>query len=275
MPTPPTLTSFPPHLTLTITPPSPQSQSQTPSNPSPTANPSPNILLLLHPTGDTSQNLHPLAHALNLPETTTITLQAPTPLPFDLGGFHWGDDITFSPDGGLDMDAGFSRSVRVVLQEVIRDVLVKKCGYRVRDVLVWGLGQGGMFGLEIARALYLGGLGGGDGDEGDRCLGGVVSIGAPVGLEGGKGLGNGNGNGKSKTPVLIAAGKEGDGSGTAVTSAGVRRTQEWFEFVEVVRYKRKGDGMPRNREEMMPIMAFLARRLRSYKGVPEGSVEIS
>ncbi|OOF94776.1 hypothetical protein ASPCADRAFT_397539 [Aspergillus carbonarius ITEM 5010] len=269
MPTPPTLTSFPPHLTLTITPPSPQSQSQS----QPTSNPSPNILLLLHPTGDTSQNLTPLAHALNLPETTTITLQAPTPLPFDLGGYHWGDDITFSPDGNLDMDAGFSRSMRVILDEVISGVLVQKCGYKMRDVVIWGLGQGGMVGLEVARGLALRGEGGnGDGDE-ERCLGGVVSIGAPVGLEGGK-SGSRNGNGKSKTPVLIAAGKEGD-DGTAVTAAGVRRTQEWFEFVEVVRYKRKGDGMPRNRDEMTPIMAFLARRLRSYKGVPEGSVEIS
>ncbi|RAK98916.1 alpha/beta hydrolase [Aspergillus ibericus CBS 121593] len=271
MPTPPTLSSFPPHLTLTITPPSPQTH--TPSS----QNPSPNILLLLHSTGDTSHNLTPLARALNLPETTTITLQAPTPLPFDLGGFHWGDDITFTPDGNLDMDAGFTRSVRVILQEVIMGVLVGKCGYRVRDVLVWGLGQGGMVGLEVARALEVGlyGVDGVDGVDGERCLGGVVSIGAPVGLEGGKGLGGGgrSGNGKSKTPVLIAAGKEGDG--TVVTAAGVKRTQEWFEFVEVVRYKRRGDGMPKNREEMTPIMAFLARRLRSYKGVPEGSVEIS
>ncbi|PWY96394.1 hypothetical protein BO94DRAFT_619529 [Aspergillus sclerotioniger CBS 115572] len=268
-PNPPTLTSFPP--------PNPNHHPSLPQTPSPntTSNPSPNVLLLLHPTGDTSTNLTPLAVALNLPETTTITLQAPTPLPFDLGGFHWGDDITFSPDGGLDMDAGFSRSVKVI-HEVIRDVLVRKCGYKVRDVVIWGLGQGGMVGLEVARVLALKGVDGGDKDkdDGERCLGGVVSIGAPVGLDGGRsGSSSGGGVGKSKTPVLIAAGKEGDG--TAVTAAGVRRTQEWFEFVEVVRYKRKGDGMPRNREEMTPIMAFLARRLRSYKGVPEGSVEIS
>jgi hypothetical protein len=33
--------------------------------------------------------------------------------------------------------------------------------------------------------------------------------------------------------------------------------------------------MPSNRDEMMPIMQFLARRLRSRKGVVEGAVEIS
>jgi hypothetical protein len=32
--------------------------------------------------------------------------------------------------------------------------------------------------------------------------------------------------------------------------------------------------MPRSREEMLPIMRFFARRLRSRGGVPEGAVEV-
>jgi hypothetical protein len=32
--------------------------------------------------------------------------------------------------------------------------------------------------------------------------------------------------------------------------------------------------MPKNREEALPMMHFFARRLRSQKGVPEGSVEL-
>ncbi|OJI81878.1 hypothetical protein ABZX51_001843 [Aspergillus tubingensis] len=260
-PTPPTPSHFPPHLTLTITPPSTTSSSS--------PNPSPNILLLLHGLGDTSQNLTTLARALNLPETTVLTLQAPTPLPFDLGGFHWGDDITFSPAGDLDMDSGFTRSTNTIIKEVIVDTLLKKCGYRGRDIVVFGIGQGGMVGLEVARHFETS-LGG---EDGDKELGGVVSIGAPVGLSG---KAPATGSGKSRTPVLIVAGKEDAGErSTAVTAAGVRRTKEWFEFVEVSRYKRRGDGMPRNAEEMRPVMEFLARRLRSYKGVPEGSVELS
>ncbi|PYH31139.1 alpha/beta hydrolase [Aspergillus neoniger CBS 115656] len=260
-PNPPTPSHFPPHLTLTITPPSTTSSSS--------PNPSPNILLLLHGLGDTSQNLTTLARALNLPETTVLTLQAPTPLPFDLGGFHWGDDITFSPAGDLDMDAGFTRSTSTIIKEVIVDTLLKKCGYRGRDIVVFGIGQGGMVGLEVARHFRTS-LGG---EDGDKELGGVVSIGAPVGLSG---KAPATGSGKSRTPLLIVAGKEDGGErSTAVTAAGVRRTKEWFEFVEVSRYKRRGDGMPRNAEEMRPVMEFLARRLRSYKGVPEGSVELS
>ncbi|GLA03484.1 hypothetical protein AnigIFM60653_003117 [Aspergillus niger] len=262
MPTPPSPSHFPSHLTLTITPPS--------SSSSTTSQSSPNILLLLHGIGDTSQNLSTLARALNLPETTILTLQAPTPLPFDLGGFHWGDDITFSPAGDLDMDAGFSRSTKTIIQEVIVDTLLKKCGYRGRDIIVFGIGQGGMVGLEVAR--HFKDLSEGVKD-GDRELGGVVSIGAPVGLSG---KAPASGTGKSRTPVLVVAGKEDGGErSTAVSAAGVRRTKEWFEFVEVSRYKRRGDGMPRNADEMRPVMEFLARRLRSYKGVPEGSIELS
>ncbi|RAH62956.1 phospholipase/carboxylesterase superfamily [Aspergillus piperis CBS 112811] len=262
--TPPTSSHFPPHLTLTITPPS-----STSTTTSTSPNTSPNILLLLHGLGDTSQNLTTLARALNLPETTILTLQAPTPLPFDLGGFHWGDDITFSPAGDLDMDAGFTRSTNTIIKEVIIDTLLKKCGYRGRDIVVFGIGQGGMVGLEVARHFK----NSSEGKVNEEELGGVVSIGAPVGLSG---KAPATGSGKSRTPVLIVAGKEDGGErSTAVTAAGVRRTKEWFEFVEASRYKRRGDGMPRNAEEMRPVMEFLARRLRSYKGVPEGSVELS
>lgn len=40
------------------------------------------------------------------------------------------------------------------------------------------------------------------------------------------------------------------------------------------RYARKGDGMPSNREEMLPVIQFLTRRLHSRQSVPEGGVEI-
>jgi hypothetical protein len=33
--------------------------------------------------------------------------------------------------------------------------------------------------------------------------------------------------------------------------------------------------MPANRDEMLPIMQFFSRRLRSMKGVPAGVVELS
>ncbi|OJJ99784.1 hypothetical protein ASPACDRAFT_43416 [Aspergillus aculeatus ATCC 16872] len=243
-----------------------------------TSQKSPNILLLLHGLGDTAANFTAFARALHLPETTILTLQAPQPLPFDLGGYHWGDDVTFTPAGELDMDAGFTRAVRLIVHEVIAGVLVRKCGYRWRDVLVFGLGQGGMVGLEVAAAAAAGGSRGEGESSGalgsstqqngnDRWLAGVVSIGAPFPLSAVKNTTSQ----KNRTPVLVVAGRDS----VAVTDSAVRRTKDWFEFVEVHRYARRGDGMPRNRDEMLPVMQFLARRLKSWKGVPEGSVEIS
>lgn len=250
----PTQSDFPSHLTLTLTPPPP---STTPTR----TRPPPNVLILLHGLGDSAPAFTNFARALNLPETLVLTLQAPNRLPLDLPGFHWGDDISFdTATGGLDMDAGFATATKTLVHEVVRDVLLRKCGYRLREILVLGFGQGGMVGLLGAREL---GRGGAEGQE--RELAGVVSIGAPYPLSG-SAVGE-----KNRTPVLLVAGRES----AAVTDGAVRRTQQGFEFVEVKRYSRREDGMPRSRDEMMPVMQFFARRLRSWKGVPEGSVEIT
>lgn len=50
--------------------------------------------------------------------------------------------------------------------------------------------------------------------------------------------------------------------------------RERFQDVEYVKWAKSEDSMPRSREEMLPIMKFFARRLRSRAGVPEGAVEV-
>ena len=283
---PPTPTDFPSNLTLTLTPPPPPpSTSTTTTTPPASATPT-NILLLLHGLGDTLPPLTSLAQALHLPETTILTLQAPTHLPLDLPGYHWGDDISFdSSTGALDMDAGFARSKRLINDTIIRDTLIAKCGYAPREISLFGIGQGGMLALLAGRELELdvhtpasstttvntggGGSssGSGSGNGASCCLGGIISVGAPFPLsEAGKKQGP-----KNRTPVLLVAGRDSP----AVTDGAVRRTQAEFEFVEVHRYARRGDGMPRSRDEMVPVMRFFARILRSWAGVPGGSVEIS
>ncbi|KAE8374219.1 Alpha/Beta hydrolase protein [Aspergillus bertholletiae] len=261
----PTQSDFPAHLTISITTPTTAG-----------ARPAPNILLLLHGIGDSSAAFSAFGRALNLPETTVITLQAPTRLPFDLPGFHWGDDISFdSRTGALDMDAGFARATRTIVDEVVRGVLVRKCGYRLREIMILGFGQGGMVGLICARELGVrpkvedvgddSSATDGRGVAGEMALSGVISIGAPYPISGSV-VGD-----KNRTPVLLVAGRDSE----AVSDGAVSRTKGVFEFVEIARYARKGDGMPKAREEMLPVMRFLARRLRSWQGVPEGSVEIS
>ena len=213
-----------------------------------------NILILLHGLGDTNASFTKLGQQLNLPETACVAVQAPAPLPFDLGGFHWGDDMIFDQNTGeMDMDTGFKAAEKVVLEKVIREGLVGKCGYKPREIIIFGFGQGGMVGLQAAVEL--------ESEE----LGGVVSVGgrlpASLSLK----------EKKCRTPVLICRASRA----SAVTDSAVSKLKDAFEFVEIKDWKKNGDGMPSNRDEMMPIMQFFARRLRSTKGVPAGSVELS
>lgn len=86
---------------------------------------------------------------MNLPETACISLRGPQNL-LDLGGFHWGDDIIFNSSfGGIDADAGFTQT-NELLKTVVQGVLVDKCGYKFRDILFFGFGQGGMAALSGA-----------------------------------------------------------------------------------------------------------------------------
>lgn len=158
------------------------------------------------------------------------------------------------------MDAGFGRVMKKIMEDVVRGVLVGKCGYRLREILVLGLGQGGMLGLSVAKALGL------SETEEDKSLSGVISVGAPYPLSGSTMVAA-----KNRTPVLLVSGRDSP----VVTDNAVQRTKQVFEFVETHRYARKGDTMPRNRDEMLPVMQFFARRLRSRQGVPKGSVELT
>ncbi|KAL1958644.1 hypothetical protein VTO42DRAFT_3987 [Malbranchea cinnamomea] len=251
----PQKSDFPSSLTLSITPPPEHAARST------------NVLLILHGIGDTIAPFTSFASALRLPETTCIALQAPTPLPFGLPGSHWGDDLVFDKStGSLDVDPGFSRATKLLVQDVIFSVLVDKLGYRTREILIFGFAQGAS--VALSAALEVARVARERSNSRDAELGGAVAVGGVLPLSAIKEDGR---TGKAGTPVLITGGQ---GPQSAVTEAGVRRTEEAFQHVEVVRWARRGDAMPGNREEMLPIMQFFARRLRSRSGAPEGSIEI-
>lgn len=239
--------------------------------------------MLLHGLGDTAAPFTQLGRSLNFPETACIAIRAPSPLPFDLDGYHWCDDVVFdqsnSSGGGLDADAGFDKAC-VLLTTVVEEVLVRRCGWNRCAVFFLGFGQGGMAALqfvaEVARdasSTVVDGQeerGGGGGGEGEDAVefGGVVSIGGPVPHSAPTPM---SGRGKIGTPVLLLGAEHG----SAVTEAAERRARNDFKTVAVVRWRgRTGDGMMRNVEEARPIMEFFARRLKSRAGVPDGAVEL-
>ncbi len=191
----------------------------------------------------------------NLPETACISVRGPNPIPpiftgSDRPAFHWGDDILVDErKGEIETDSGFDRSTKLITDEVL-NVLVNKCGYPSRNVFFLGFGQGGMAALHIASSS-------------DLEFGGVMSI-------GGKLPSSSKASGKSKTPVMVLGGSKS----TQITRSAIDGLKERFGNVEYVRWDKPDDSMPKKREEMLPIMKFFARRLKSRAGVPEGALEI-
>jgi predicted esterase len=242
----PTKSDFPSHIQLEIIPP--------PKNQAPV-----NILFLLHGLGDNEIPFANLGRQLNLPYTACISIRAPSPVPAlftgsDAPSFHWGDDIIFDQSTGeIDLDSGFSKSTAVIWDEVINGVLIEKCNYQTRDVMILGFGQGGMVGLHLAALkpeMELGGV---------ICIGGRLPLSPP------------STSTKARTPVVVLGGSRS----TKVTRSAVDVLKARFVDVEYVKWAKQGDSMPANREEMIPIMRFFARRLKSRAGVPEGAVELS
>ncbi|KAL9015107.1 MAG: hypothetical protein Q9180_008903 [Flavoplaca navasiana] len=151
-------------------------------------------------------------------------------------------------------DTGFSKSSRIISEDIVTNILVQKCCYKPRNILLFGFGQGAM--AAIATALSL-----------KSELGGIVSIGGPLPDS----LRNDSGTvAKNDTPLIVLGGS----SGTLITQSALTLLRQRFRTVEYNKWPRSGDGMPGNRDEMLPIMRFFARRLQSMVGVPKGSVEI-
>ncbi|RYP58470.1 hypothetical protein DL770_010420 [Monosporascus sp. CRB-9-2] len=233
------------------------------------------ILLLFPGLGDSEAPFAALARNLNLPGVLAIAVRGVSPLPPALLGaapdsdsgptqhFHWGDDLTLSPStGDLDPDPGFSGAERLVLGGLVRETLVRRCGWDSRDVLLFGFGQGGSLALGLATRLR----GSSDrvvdvteGDEAatDSAFKGVVSIGGPLPASM---VPTVSGRGKARTPVLLCRGRSSELLDEAAVDA-VRG--EFADVREVTWKKREDDGMPRSREEMLPIMQFFAERLAS------------
>ena len=238
----PKSSDFPAHIFLDVIPP-PASQKPV------------NVLILFHGLGDTKASFTTLGKQLALPETVCISLQGPRPLPFDLGGYHWGDDIIFNQvTGQMDYDTGFTKMTDIITS--ITERLVENCGYQPREIFMFGLGQGGMAALATITFLK-------------EELGGAISIGGPSSSS--SNIGSDRSTGKNRTPILVLGGS----FQSLLTPEAIIKLKAAFEFVEYKKWPhRNGDGMPRNREEMLPIMHFFSHHLRSRRGVPEGSVEV-
>jgi hypothetical protein len=171
------------------------------------------------------------------------------------GHFHWGDDINIDPaTGELDEDPGFEKASNLVMNKLVKETLIEKCGWEWSDVMFFGFGQGGSLALGIAAKL---GAGERVTDVTDspsqnsarRCKG-ALSIGGPLPQSMVSTISNRQ---KSPTSVLICQ----------FQPEQIEATKREFQDVTVVNWKRRDVAMPRDREEVLPLMKFFADRLNS------------
>ncbi len=218
-----------------------------------------NAIIFFPGLGDTSLNFSSFAKALNLPDAVTISLQPPFPLPFPVGpGFHWSDDLRVeTSSGAIDEDSPLTRSTDMIAR-VVSEVLIKEHHFSPPAIHLLGFRQGGCLALSVPLHDALSGI---------QSLGGVVSIGGCLPLST-----NHATTQKSRTPVCLLGASRGVFSKDEQSS--VKRVRSLYEFAEYHEWKKVDDSMPKNREEVLPLMQFFARRLRDRRGVPDDFIEV-
>jgi predicted esterase len=231
------------------------------------------ILIIFHGLGDSEASFTTFAKSIALPGVLAISVRGVSPLPPSLLGlpeseasrptnhFHWGDDLTLSPStGDLDPDPGFTKALDLVLEKLILGILVDKCGWETSDILLFGYGQGGSLALGLASKLRgserIVDVTDGDSAAAGTVFKGVVSIGGPLPISMIPTL---SAREKSRTPVLVCHGR----SSELVDGDALDVLKKEFADMREVKWRKADDGMPQNREEMLPVMQFFAERLRS------------
>lgn len=228
------------------------------------------ILIIFHGLGDSERAFTTFAKSVALPGVLAISVRGVSPLPPTLLGlpegsaptnhFHWGDDLTISPaTGDLDPDPGFTKSTELVLGKLIRETLIKKCGWETSDILLFGYAQGGSLALGLASKLR-------DSEkvvdvtDGEQAAGtafkGVISIGGPLPTSMIPTL---SARAKARSPALVCHGR----SSELLDEDALEVIKKEFVDVRLAKWQKADDGMPSSREEMLPVMQFFAERLGS------------
>ncbi|KIW54228.1 hypothetical protein PV05_06599 [Exophiala xenobiotica] len=229
-----------------------------------------NIILFLPGLGDNAINFSSFPRAMNLPDALTITLNPPFPLPFPLGhGPGDGDSRSWSEDlhidtatGTLDTDpdsSSISRAVQMVAHDVIHDILITRFTYRPDHIHLFGFGQGASVALSVPLHSSLH----------SQSLGSAMAIGGSLPLS----TSTPNTKNKNRAPILLLSGSRS--ALASPNSSPLKRVKSAYEFVTFHQWKKSDDSMPKNRDEVLPMMQFWALRLKSRRGVPDDAVEIS
>jgi len=194
------------------------------------------IVLLIH-RRKTETSLRNLARWLreSMPESAFLLIRGTVTeaiLPESL------DSVWIPSD--MDESSGLLRSSLLILEIVIRDGLIRKCFFLPRNIAIIGESQGGTVSLALAASWNT------------IEFGGIISIGGPLSP-----LFQTPSPSKARTPVLVLGGEMGN-----VVSTALRQIQDNFLEVEDQIKSNSEDTVPKSKEEIKPILDFLAHRLQ-------------
>ncbi|KAH7166176.1 hypothetical protein EDB81DRAFT_278608 [Dactylonectria macrodidyma] len=220
------------------------------------------FLVLFHGLGDYEKPFAGFARDLALPGVFGISVRGTTPLPDALlppGGsgqhHHFGDDLIINDaTGDIDEDPGFEKARGLIMEKLVDEVLIAKLGWETTDILFFGFGQGGSLALGLASKLRQAervvDVTEGDKPRPGTTFKGIVSIGGPLPQSMVPTI---SAREQSRTPVLVCQ----------LEDDAVDNAKREFADVKVVQWKRQGVSMPRDRDEVLPLMEFFASRLKS------------
>ncbi|WVW85426.1 hypothetical protein I302_107464 [Kwoniella bestiolae CBS 10118] len=223
-----------------------------------------NLLIMLHGLGDSKAPFFDLGKQLNLPSTAVLSLSAPDPIPLmDHPSFSWYPTFTPTYDP-LPLDAQNPTTHIPKLRKLIQTLISKEVGWTLRDIHLFGFGQGGTTALEVGLSIHQNPIS--QEVDGDRRLGSIISICASL-------LTHPTSTLNIQTPLCYFTRHSPQ---SAIHQKSVTILKRAYKDVEVIHGSGGGgaEAMPRNKEEWYGIMKFwgqvLGRKDEGWKG--EGEV---
>ncbi|TIA87144.1 hypothetical protein E3P99_03359 [Wallemia hederae] len=189
-----------------------------------------NVVIYLHGLGDNMSQFIELSKKLHLPQTASLVLQGPVPVPFFDEARMWYQ--SFDMLGNLIQNPD-PRIALNLLNNVIVS-LTSKCGWKHSQIHLFGFAQGASVAVEYARSS-------------NAKLGSVVNVLGPL-------LSYATGTKKCETPVCIFTRP----SRNVLDSSNFNKA-----FSEVVIYEgdKAGDEMPKDHHEWQGILKFWSQTL--------------
>ncbi|KAK6910846.1 hypothetical protein I204_03121 [Kwoniella mangroviensis CBS 8886] len=220
-----------------------------------------NLLIMFHGLGDSKIPFFNLGKQLSLPSTAILSLSAPDPIPLmDHPSFSWYP--TFTPTFDPLPIQNHNPTVHMAKLRNLTSILIsKEVGWELKDIHLFGFGQGGTIALELGLSIYNQPLG--TGQDPPKRFGSIVSICASI-------LTHPTSTLNIQTPVCYFTRHSPQ---SAIHQKNLNVLKRAYKDVEVVQASGDNEQMPRNKDEWYGIMKFwgqvLGRKDEGWKGQGE------